>query len=38
MNLRAIPHPAWFWGANLLLVVVMPLLGARLASRNLTAA
>jgi len=38
MNLRAIPHPAWFWGANLLLVVLMPLLGARLASRNLTTA
>lgn len=38
MNLRAIPHPAWFWGMNLLLVVGMPLLGARLASRNLPAA
>ncbi len=28
MNLRAIPHPAWFWGTNLLLVVAMPLVGA----------
>jgi hypothetical protein len=36
MNLRAIPHPAWFWGANLLLVVAMPLAGARIASRSLT--
>lgn len=38
MNLRAIPHPAWFWAANLLLAVVMPLAGARLASRSLATA
>jgi hypothetical protein len=37
MNLRAIPHPLWFWLANLLLVVLMPLAGARVASRNLAA-
>ncbi len=36
MNLRAIPHPAWFWAANLLLVAVLPLAGARLAGRGMT--
>lgn len=31
MNLRAIHHPVWFAVANLALVVLLPLLGARLA-------
>ncbi|MDX2120372.1 MAG: hypothetical protein SF070_04800 [Gemmatimonadota bacterium] len=29
MNLSTIPHPAWFWVANLALVAVTPFLGAR---------
>jgi hypothetical protein len=31
MNLTALPHPVWFMVANLLVVVLMPLAGARLA-------
>lgn len=31
MNLRAIAHPLWFVAANLALVLVLPMLGARLA-------
>ncbi len=34
MNLRALPHPAWFWVVNVVLVVAMPLAGARIASRG----
>jgi hypothetical protein len=30
MNLRAIPHPGWFWAANLVVVVVLPFAGAAL--------
>lgn len=30
MNLRAIPHPGWFWVANLSLVIVLPFAGAAL--------
>lgn len=29
MNLSTIPHPAWFWVANLAVVAVTPFLGAR---------
>lgn len=29
MNLSTIPHPAWFWVANLAVVAVSPFLGAR---------
>jgi len=32
INLRAIPHPGWFWVANLVVVLVFPLLAARLRS------
>lgn len=32
MNLMAVPHPGWFWAANLVVVVVFPLLGGRLKS------
>jgi len=31
LNLRAVPHPPWFWGANLIIVAAVPLLAARLA-------
>jgi hypothetical protein len=31
MNLTALPHPTWFMVANLIVVVAMPLAGARLA-------
>lgn len=30
MNLLAIPHPGWFWVANLSLVIVLPFAGAAL--------
>jgi hypothetical protein len=30
MNLRAIPHPGWFWAANLVAVIVLPFAGAAL--------
>ena len=30
MNLRAIPHPGWFWIANVSLVIVLPFAGAAL--------
>ncbi len=37
MNLRAIPHPGWFWAGNLLFVILLPLVGARLAGRAMAA-
>jgi hypothetical protein len=30
MNLMAIPHPGWFWAANLVVALGLPLLGGRL--------
>lgn len=32
MNLMAIPHPGWFWAANLVVALVFPPLGGRLRS------
>jgi hypothetical protein len=31
LNLRSFEHPVWFWVANLVVVVGLPLLGGRLA-------
>ncbi len=38
LNLVAAPHPLWFMAANLLLVVVVPFLAARLAEPHAVAA
>lgn len=38
VNLRTIPHPAWFWAANLLVVGLLPLAGAALAGPSRAAA
>lgn len=32
MNLMAIPHPGWFWAANLIVALALPLLGGQLRS------
>lgn len=34
MNLSALPHPAWFWVANLAIVAAVPMAGARLGERH----
>lgn len=36
VNLRMVPHPTWFMIANLAVVVLLPLAGARLAARGRT--
>jgi len=34
LNLMTLPHPTWFVAANLLLVILVPLLGGRLGERH----
>lgn len=34
VNLLSIEHPVWFWAANLVVVILLPPLGGRLAQRG----